>query len=357
MDADVVIVGGGPAGCSAALTLAKFGFTSAIISAPKTAIKATETALPALSAFLRSIHAESALDACEPCYGIHSLWGRPESVLRPSIIDPHGHAWFIHRQRFDKALRQIAIKAGALWFESAAESVNFNDSGVDVITNEIHVEAKWLIIANGSPAWAARITRQGITKHDSLTALWGKLPDVKTERFLFVEPSEFGWWYLCPDDGPGSVACFVTDPPMARSLGVAQVANWNKLFQQTKLAMELAIDAGAERLGVASTGLMSLSKVIGPRWIAIGDAAAKLDPLGSGGTMTAMDGGRRAACAIINSMRGGNSELKNYEQWISCLVSEFSRQREQHYHLESMNRSSGFWNRRSFECATESQAH
>ena len=268
-------------------------------------------------------------------------------MLRPSILDPHGYPWFIHRERFDRAFRESVLKTGSFWLESVAEGVDFHESEIIVITQDKHVRAKWLIIANGSPAWAARITGQTITKHDSLTALWGKLPGVKTERLLFVEPSEFGWWYLCPDDGPGSIACLMTDPLLARSLGAGQVSKWNNLFRETRLAVKFGMTAAAEKVSVASTGLMSLQKVQGERWIAIGDAAAKLDPLGSGGTMSAMDAGRRAARAIFACLNGSSLEVQAYEQWFARLVAEFSRQREQHYRLESANRSSSFWNRRS----------
>jgi 2-polyprenyl-6-methoxyphenol hydroxylase-like FAD-dependent oxidoreductase len=356
-DADVLIVGGGPAGCGAALALANFGIVTAIVAAPKTTVKPTETALPALAGMLRSLNAESALAACEPCFGISSSWGRPKPVLRPSIIDPHGHAWFVHRERFDAALRNSVLRSDTLWFEGVAESVQFTNSHVTVITAEKQIRAKWLIIANGSPAWAAQVTGQTVVKHDSLIALWGRLPKAKTERFLFLEPSEFGWWYLVPDDGPGTIACFMTDPTLARNLEAADVSKWNGLFRETSLARNCGETAASEQVIAASTGLMSLARFRGERWIAIGDAAAKLDPLGSGGTMTAMDGGRRAGRALMSALQGNTSGLQDYERWVTNLVNEFSRQRRQQYHLEFANQSSGFWERRSTAHVVHSQAN
>jgi flavin-dependent dehydrogenase len=353
---DAVIVGGGPAGCSAALTLATFGITSAVMCAPKAVIKPTETCLPTLVGLLRSLNAESALDACEPCYGISSEWGRPHSVLRPSIIDPFGHTWFIHRQRFDAALRDSVLKAGLLWLEGVANDVSFDEESVTVTTSGERVRAKWLIIATGSPAWAARNTGQPVIKHDSLTALWAKLPEVNKERFLFVEPSEFGWWYVVPDDGPGSVACFMTDPSLARNLRAAQASRWSDLFRKTNLARTFGNAATVNRVTAASTGLMALTKVRGERWIAIGDAALKLDPLGSGGAMTALNGGQRAARAVAECLKGSSSEIRHYEQWTTRLFNEFSRQRELQYGLEFVSRSSDFWKRRSSACISYSCA-
>src|SRR5437899_251361 len=101
MQADVVIIGGGPAGCSAALTLQARGYSTVVITTPGRGEKPTETAVPALTQILRSLDANEALRACEPCYGIVSAWGRTTVTLQPSIRNPFGHAWFIHRSRFD----------------------------------------------------------------------------------------------------------------------------------------------------------------------------------------------------------------------------------------------------------------
>jgi hypothetical protein len=51
-----------------------------------------------------------------------------------------------------------------------------------------------------------------------MIAFWAHLPNRYEERLLRVQPTDSGWWYLCPADGPGAVACFVTDPAAARKL-------------------------------------------------------------------------------------------------------------------------------------------
>ena len=108
---DVVVVGGGPAACAAALTLRASGVATIVIASSRQREKPTETAVPRLRQLLQSLGAGEALDATEPCYGIESSWGADGPVLKPSIIDPAGHAWFIHRTRFDAALLRLVDAA------------------------------------------------------------------------------------------------------------------------------------------------------------------------------------------------------------------------------------------------------
>lgn len=342
----MVIVGGGPAGCSAALALRQLGLSSILISSEKHSDRPTETSLPALRHMLHLLGATGALSACEPCYGISSTWGRSGRELSPSILNPHGNPWFIHRKRFDRILRDCVQKAGVTWIGGTALSVNFEAENLTIFTDAVGVQGKWLVIAAGSPTWTARITGEKAIKHDLLTAFWGRISLGRAERLLFLEPSQFGWWYLCPDDGLGSVACLITDPRTAREIGAGNFSNWNGLFSSTRLSRGLE-KAPAEEIFATTTGVMSLSNVQGDRWIAIGDAAVKLDPLGSAGVMTALDGGRRAARAIHSSLHGEDVALHNFQKWSTGLIQEFARQRERHYLLEATQHSTNFWHRQT----------
>lgn len=72
----------------------------------------------------------------------------------------------------------------------------------------------------------------------------------------------------------------------------------------------------------------------------------KLDPLGSSGTTTAIDSGRRAGQAVAEALQGNTISLERYARWSIGLVEEFARQREQHYTVERLRRVDGFWSRR-----------
>src|SRR3954464_4090026 len=115
MQVDVAIVGAGPAGCATGLQLLAAGYSVAVIASRSRRVKPTETAAPTLTHILRAIGRADALSACEPCLGICSAWGRRSPALEPSILNPFGHAWFIHRDRFDRHLQEAVRSAGALW--------------------------------------------------------------------------------------------------------------------------------------------------------------------------------------------------------------------------------------------------
>jgi flavin-dependent dehydrogenase len=351
MEVDVAIVGGGPAGCSTALSLIAKGYSVAIVSAPNGTEKPTETAAPVLKHVLCSVGAEAALSSCEPCFGISSDWGRPSQVVQSSIMNPLGHSWFIHRTRFDLCLQHLAREAGAIWIEETAHAANFKTQGICLHTRGMDVHARWLVAATGSPVWAARVTQQAHITADSLLAFWTNLPTTFSRGLLLLEATDQGWWYLCPDEHSGVSICFVTDTQCARRLRPAEPLSWNGLFRKTALHKQLGDSPLADSVRVASISLATLPKKYGQFWTAVGDAAAKLDPLGSSGTITAVDSGQRAGAAIADAIRGESAGLERYGLWSNSLFEEFLRQRNKQYAIEASKRHTQFWFRRVLDSA------
>jgi 2-polyprenyl-6-methoxyphenol hydroxylase-like FAD-dependent oxidoreductase len=112
---DVVIVGAGPAGASAALLLAEAGCAVALVERSNHAHPGTGETLPPESrpllnrlgvwkSFLSSGHLESP--------GTLSAWGTPEPLVRDSIYNPYGCGWSIDRPKFDEMLVRHAARRG-----------------------------------------------------------------------------------------------------------------------------------------------------------------------------------------------------------------------------------------------------
>ena len=347
MEVDVAVVGGGPAGCSTAITLLSKGYSVAVIASTRHIERPTETAPPSLKQLLRPIHAEEALSACEPCFGICSNWGRDFHSIQPSVVDPQGHAWFIHRARFDRSLRDITCRAGAAWISAHVLEALFRADGVSLATTDVSVRARWLILASGSPHSSARFTREEALQIDSMIGYWASVDMPLKERLLSVESAEYGWWYSCPNDANGTVICLVTDVRSSRLHRISQVAAWNKLFQATALAARLGHQSASAAIRSLPIGLTTLPLRYASRWVAVGDAAMRLDPLGSSGTTIALDSGRRAGLAIDEAMQAHEPvRLKRYARWSTCLFEDFMRQRDRQYAREHLRRTGAFWARR-----------
>lgn len=343
---DAAVIGGGPAGCAAALTLRSSGMATTVIGSRRSREKPTETAVPRLKSLLQSIGASEALTACEPCYGIESSWGADGPALKPSILDASGHAWFVHRARFDASLMQLVEIAGVVKLQAEAINIRFADDHVTVITDVGPVEARSLVIATGSPAWTAVSTGQKPLTIDSLICYWGRLNVPIKSRLLHVESTENGWWYVCTGEANTAVACFLTDTEGSRQLDPAKPTVWNSLFQETRLCQQHALGQKADKIRSLPVNVASLAIRFGPRWVVAGDAAIKLDPIGSSGTATALDSGIRAARALVACREGDDATAIQYEQWGNRLVAEFLRHRTPLYQAELEKYPASFWSRR-----------
>ena len=343
---DVVVVGGGPAGCSAALTLMAAGHSVTVVSTPRATKKPMETAVPQLRHLLRSIGAEEVLTACEPCHGIESAWEQPRPFLISSILNPYGHAWFIHRETFDATLRRLAIKAGSVWLEAEVSDAIFGPDRVTAFTNGEEITAHSALLATGSLAWTARVTGQTPGRLDALICYWARFDAQLTSRLLHVETSANGWWYVCPGGISTVDVCFVTDSAVVRACDPGNANNWNVEFQKTAISRDLSLQMSAKEINVAPLMIGSLPTRCGPSWAAAGDSAIRLDPIASSGTATALNSGVRAARTLIDSWRGNAKSAVEYCRWGYDLWEKFATQRQQRYAALALRYPEGFWHRR-----------
>lgn len=278
---------------------------------------------------------------------LNRVGGADSPALQPSMLDPFGHAWFIHRARFDASLLRLVEIAGVVKLQAEATSIRFADDHVTVSTDVGPVEARRLVITTGSPAWTAGATGQKLVTIDSLICYWGRLNVPIKSRLLHVESTETGWWYVCTGETNTTVVCFLTDTEGSRQLDPANPGAWNSLFQETRLRQLHALGHEADQIHSLPVNVASLATRYGPRWVAAGDAAIKLDPIGSSGTAMALDSGIRAARALVARRQRDEAAMVQYEQWGNRLLAEFLRRRTPLYQAEIVKFASGFWPRRT----------
>ncbi len=141
---DVIIIGAGPAGSTAAYTLAKSGISCAVIEQKKT---------PGKPVCCGEAVSEASLKAAGLLHG--SYVDRKINGFR--IFFPNNKHFFvnspgyiINRDKFDQYLFALAVKNGANTFLShKAGTIKRTDTGFEVLTNKGSFACKYLIGADG----------------------------------------------------------------------------------------------------------------------------------------------------------------------------------------------------------------
>ncbi|WP_349632413.1 NAD(P)/FAD-dependent oxidoreductase [Streptomyces lydicamycinicus] len=179
---DVVVAGGGPAGCAAALTLVHAGRTVLLADAGSGPPKAGEALVSMGRLLLADLGvAEPVLGSGHlPCHGNLSAWGSPELHAVDFLHDPYGHGWHLDRPLFDRRLRAAAGAAGAEVAEhTAVRSPSRQSDGTWRLAlrdragggGDRTVCCRWVVDATGRGAAIA--VRSGARRRtgDQLTAL------------------------------------------------------------------------------------------------------------------------------------------------------------------------------------------
>ena len=115
---DVLIAGGGPAGCAAALTLVRAGAKVALVAPMgssdwRVGESLAPTARPLLERL--GVLGRLAVDGHAPCYGNLAVWGRDAPTAVDHLFGPYGEGWHLERARFDATLLEAARASGAWW--------------------------------------------------------------------------------------------------------------------------------------------------------------------------------------------------------------------------------------------------
>jgi flavin-dependent dehydrogenase len=355
--ADVAIVGGGPAGAAAALTLARLGVTVALLDAGRRHPPLGETLPPAVRPVLDRLGLRATVDAegYLPSVGSWSAWGGAEPWGHDFMFSRFGHGWHLDRRRFDALLREAARSAGALLAGNASVTASTPIAGGGFrlhLADGGEITARIVLDASGRGASFAR--QRGVKRRalDRMVAIAGHVvrrADAEAEpAATLVEATAEGWWYSAPLPQDRLVAVFMTDADIARTAG-ASAESWLDRLAAAPHTGARALRYGAGLAGpplIVPAASGRLERLGETDWLAIGDAAATQDPLSSEGILVAMESGLEGAAASARVLRGDREALaaaaaRRETGWLGYLG-----QRDHYYDMERRWLDAPFWQRR-----------
>jgi flavin-dependent dehydrogenase len=327
---DVAVIGGGPAGSTAAALLARRGYrVIALEKARHPRFHIGESLLPMnLPVFERLgvLDKVRALGVFKPGadFEADNERGYNTYSFARAIGKSPPHAYQVWRQDFDKMLYEHARECGADAREGH-EVVNVEQRGpretrLDVRTDDgrsYRVEASYLVDASGRDALLStkRKLRRKNSQHQS-AAIFGHYRGAERRTGedagnISIYSFEHGWMWMIPlPEGVMSVGAVCRPDYLKQRKGRTVEFLRDTLMRNPALWRRIAT---AELIGneVRVTGNYSYdsTQMGGPGWVLIGDAFAFLDPVFSSGVYLAMSGAEQAVNVVDAALREPADEM------------------------------------------------
>ena len=336
-DYDVAVIGGGPGGSSAATTLARLGRRVILLEREQfPRFHIGESLLPWNNEVFQALGVQDSIAAA----GFVPKWGatfRPADRPTEQYADfsvaletPTPQTYQVLRQTFDDVLLKHSAKCGVNVLEShRVLDVAFAPDAVtvrfaDAESAERSVRVATVVDASGRAGLVVkRFGRHEVDpllRNISVHAQYEGIPRAEGRRAgdirMFTRP-DMGWLWLIPvSETVISVGAVI---PKAVHLKEARPTADDSLehyLDDTPAAGPLL--ANKRRVSPARYDAdysYLATRMAGDRWVAVGDAAAFLDPIFSTGVLLAMQGGIEAGQAIDAGLRSGDLSAKRFVQY------------------------------------------
>jgi flavin-dependent dehydrogenase len=221
--------------------------------------------------------------------------------------------------------------------------VTAHPSGVELAWRHDGIEeilsAALVVDATGRARRVAHRLGGRVVHADRLVAFTAVITGRGRDGRACVEAFPEGWWYSNAL-GPGRyvVICF-TDPDLPSARLLRRPGGMAELLAETQHLNELAHPVGDASVRAIAAGTSWLVEPFGRRWVAVGDAAAAMDPLSAHGLAAAIVGGERAATTVAGYDRA-------YQAWVRGRRVRLRAEQAAVYRLERRWTEQPFWARR-----------
>ncbi|CCM05261.1 uncharacterized protein FIBRA_07471 [Fibroporia radiculosa] len=385
---DVIIVGGGVAGCAAALTLfhSNPGASVLILDDADPGVFKIGESLPAAAKqiltylspdLLQRLSGDGHERAYIKCTGNASAWGSSELEETHAMMNPFGMGWHLDRACFDQILRDTVssaapdtislVKGVFMSVDTRDDALHWSLSASIFESDKTRVfTSKWVVDASGRKATVARKLGARTIREDALLAFYAVFvspPTTEDQDFrTVIEASESGWWYSSPLPSNRRVVAYHTDDSNPTSRDARKQDGFiNLLHTNTQHISQLITSGGYDILvhGDAkypvctAAGSARLEPPCGvsvsseAKWIAVGDAAMAFDPLSSQGMITALKMGCFVGDVIARDLlaAGSDDPTSIFQKVYSQAWSKYDEEK-QYFYAQEKRFDGEFWRAR-----------
>ncbi|MEX2218587.1 MAG: NAD(P)/FAD-dependent oxidoreductase [Phycisphaerales bacterium] len=321
---DVVIAGGGPAGATAGLILAREGFSVCILEKDRhPRLHIGESILPRNMRVIQELGLEPALRRLPhvPKYGAEFGMGNDpatRSFLFSDGLVPGMPVFNIERAHFDRMLLDEARAAGAEVHEEAPvrRVLGLSRDGAHVATDGGEVRARLLLDASGQGTLLGRalnLRRNFDEPELQKVAYYQHFEGVERPAGLAtghpcIIMCEEGWFWLIGLTGTKTSVGFVTRPSFVRTLDIPP----KRLLSWAVARCPVVRHRMRDARGVIDNVILSdfsyrCRPYAGDGYFLVGDAACFLDPIFSTGVTLAMLSAQHTAGLASALLRGSVS--------------------------------------------------
>lgn len=385
MVADVVVIGGGPAGSAASTMLARQGWRVVLLERehfPREHVG--ESLLPASMPVLEELGAMPAVQASGflPKYGATMVWGRdrqPWSWRFSETGSQYTHAYQVWRPTFDHILLRNAANMGAdvrqgcraVAVERGPERDGVTVRYLSDANGLASLEARFVVDASGQAALLAQQagTRNWDPSFQNLAVyayFEGAHPlPSPDENNILIESFEHGWFWAIPLGGsptghrgtrPWASVGAVVDNETGQE-GIQRLGPREFLTAQLRLAPHtLTMLRDAQWVAepkVVRDWSYSAERTTGPDFVMTGDSACFIDPLFSSGVHLALMSGVMAAAYATTALKcyqHGDTQLRDLagDVYQEMYYREYRQFRElaRLFYSSNLTSDSYFWEAR-----------
>jgi flavin-dependent dehydrogenase len=336
-DFDVAVIGGGPGGSSTATALARRGGKVLLLERDRfPRFHIGESQLPWSSEIFRALGVDEAIATA----GFVQKWGasfrafdgttEQYADFAAAVETPTPRTIQVPRARFDEILLRHAARCGVTVLEEhraleavfEADGVALRFAGPEGAEQTVRVGA--VVDASGRAGFLAkklgRHEVDPLLRNIAVHAQYEGVPRSEGRRAgdirMFTRP-DMGWiWFIPLSETVMSVGAVIPQAvhrPRAKPTAEESLESYLADTPAAALLLEEARRISPARFDADYSYLGT--RLAGDRWLAVGDAAAFLDPIFSTGVLLAMQAGLEAADALHAGLAAGDLSSRRFVKY------------------------------------------